>query len=164
VENATPQNSIRMAPAEDGLASMQKSNDLPSPPPHLPQPTYPTPPHHLPYTSQATYPTPPKPPTLHLPITSPYISQATYPTPPHHLPIHFPSHLPYTSPNRPTLHLSPAKPTYPPPLHTSPNAPTLHPTPRARPRPAGLPTDLPYTPRRPNRRDVGHQHPHVLSP
>jgi hypothetical protein len=101
VGNATPRNSIRMAPAKDGLASMQKSNNLPSRP-HFRRAAPGRP-------SQPTYPTPASPnaPTLHLaqpnlPYTVPYTSQATYPTPSSYLPNQLtllppPGHLPYTA-------------------------------------------------------------------
>ena len=128
VENATPQNSICMARAKNGLASMRMSSGLPS------QPTYPTPPT-CPPSHQATYPTP----VTHFPTHLPY----TDPTPVTHLP----SHLPYTSPRPPPLHPPPhvsqttyptpiPQPTYPTPsqvtyptptLHPSPDRPTLHP-------------------------------------
>ena len=51
-------------------------------------------------------------------------------------PAHLPTDLPYTAPNRPTLHLPPLLPTDLP--YTAPNRPTLH-------LPPPLPTDLPYT-------------------
>ena len=87
VENATPQNSIYMAPPKDGLASMQKSKDLPSRPPfRRAAPGRP---------SQPTYPTPrPTQLTLHraihfpsgLPYTYLLSPKVAYPTPPHTFP------------------------------------------------------------------------------
>ena len=126
VENATPQNSICMARAKNGLASMRMSSGLPS------QPTYPTPPT-CPPSHQATYPTP----VTHFPTHLPY----TYPTPVTHLP----SHLPYTSPRPPPLHPPPhvSQTTYPTPhaSHASksrppPNRPTLHRAPAKPKRPS----------------------------
>jgi hypothetical protein len=156
VENATPQNSICMARAKNGLASMRMSSGLPS------QPTYPTPPT-CPPSHQATYPTPVTHPPTHLPYTyptpvthPPTHLPYTYPTPVTHLPshlpytyptpvTHLPSHLPYTSPRPPPLHPPPhvSQTTYPTPhaSHASksrppPNRPTLHRAPAKPKRPS----------------------------